>query len=215
MGWRLASLRRCHRMPPPFHLLPGVTPGNSPKEPPVQHTAGRQGKPGNIRARQRSHPRRHVCPAASPHPMNLRTRLACCLLAAALVLTLFVSAPGTGGVSVPPWDKFAHLGFYGAVAVLLTIALGPRRWVIAIAIVCLIGVADESYQSLLPGRHADWGDLAADFFAAGGGRDPVRAGGYCAALPELPLAGHEHPDGQQQVGQGVRRDRHPRLPVRR
>lgn len=98
--------------------------------------------------------------------MTLRTRLACCLLAAALVLTLFVSAPGTGGVFVPPWDKFAHLGFYGAVAVLLTIALGPTRWAIAIAIVCTIGIADEAYQSLLPGRHADWGDLAADVVAA-------------------------------------------------
>lgn len=101
--------------------------------------------------------------------MNPRTRLTCCLLAAALVATLFVSAPSTGGIILPPWDKLAHFVFYGALAVLLTVALGSRRWVIAIVIVCLIGIADEGYQSLLPGRHADWGDLAADVVAAAAG----------------------------------------------
>jgi VanZ family protein len=101
--------------------------------------------------------------------MNPRTRLVCCLLAAALVTTLFVSAPSTGGIILPPWDKLAHFAFYGAVAVLLTVALGPKRWVAALLAVCLIGIADEAYQSLLPTRHADWGDLAADVVAAAAG----------------------------------------------
>ncbi|MGH8619694.1 MAG: VanZ family protein [Burkholderiales bacterium] len=101
--------------------------------------------------------------------MNPRIRLACCLLAAALIATLFVSAPSTGGLILPPWDKLAHLVFYGALAVLLTVALGPKRWVASLLAVCLIGIADEAYQSLLPGRHADWGDLAADFVAAAAG----------------------------------------------
>jgi VanZ family protein len=98
--------------------------------------------------------------------MNPAVRRACCVIAAALVLTLFASAPATGGIFIPPWDKFAHLAFYGTIAVLLTVAFGPSRWPVVVVVVCLIGAADEAYQSFLPGRQAGLDDLAMDVIAA-------------------------------------------------
>jgi VanZ family protein len=98
--------------------------------------------------------------------MNPALRRACWLIAATLVLSLFASAPATGGVFVPPWDKLAHLAFYGTIAVLLTVALGPSRWIIAVVVVCLIGITDETYQSFLPTRQAGFDDLAMDVIAA-------------------------------------------------
>ena len=127
---------------------------------------------------------------------NLRLRPVPCFAAATLmVVFLFVSAPYTGGLFTPPLDKLAHVGFFGCVTLLLAIGLGKSRIHIAfIAAVCA-GIADESYQALLPARHADWGDLLTDIVAAG-----------CAALlahhfrkstsPELPIAGTDDPEPQ-------------------
>lgn len=85
--------------------------------------------------------------------------------AAVLVLSLFVSAPATGGLLASPWDKLVHFGFFGCITLLLAIGFGGRVHLAFIAAV-LAGVADESYQAFLPTRHADWGDLLTDVVAA-------------------------------------------------
>lgn len=87
-------------------------------------------------------------------------------LAAILVGSLFISAPSTGGLLTPPWDKVAHLAFFGTVGFLLSFGLGRERLLLAFAATVAIGVADETYQAILPTRHADFGDLATDVFAA-------------------------------------------------
>jgi VanZ family protein len=93
-------------------------------------------------------------------------RILCLPLAGALILSLFSAAPSLGGVIPAPWDKLAHLAFYGTVGVL--IAAGMRRspfW-LPLLLTCLVGVADELYQSTLPGRVAGLDDLAMDVLAA-------------------------------------------------
>lgn len=96
-----------------------------------------------------------------------RLRALSLLLAALLAATLFASAPATGGMIVPPWDKLAHFAFYGSIAFLLAMGLGSGRLLLAFSLACLVGIADEAYQSTLPGRHADLADLLTDFCAAG------------------------------------------------
>ena len=88
------------------------------------------------------------------------------LSAAALAGSLFLSAPATGGVFTPPWDKLAHLGFFGTLGLLLCAGFGPRRLVWAFILTIATGAADELYQSFLPTRQADWGDLLTDVIAA-------------------------------------------------
>jgi len=115
--------------------------------------------------------------------------------AALMALSLFVSAPHTGNLLVPPWDKLAHLGFFGAITLLLAIGFGRRHILMAFIVAVATGIADEAYQASLPTRHADWGDLLADIAAAA-----------CAALlarhflagasPELPVAGTHDPESQ-------------------
>lgn len=83
-----------------------------------------------------------------------------------MVLSLFISAPSTGGILLPPWDKVGHFAFFGAVASLLAIGFGPSRWLLAFVVACLVGVADEAYQLMLPSRHAGLDDLAMDVVAA-------------------------------------------------
>lgn len=64
------------------------------------------------------------------------------------------------------YDKLGHFVVYAAVTVLLWLACGGRRpWALFCA-VALIGIADEWYQSLLPGRIADLSDFATDLSAA-------------------------------------------------
>ena len=46
--------------------------------------------------------------------------------ASVLVLSLFVSAPATGGLLESPWDKLVHFGFFGCVTFLLAIGFGRR-----------------------------------------------------------------------------------------
>ncbi len=95
-----------------------------------------------------------------------RKRLINIVTAAILVIFLFISAPSTGGIFIPPWDKLAHLTFYGAVAFLLTKGLGHSRLFSVLLLTCLVGIADETYQAILPGRQADVMDLLTDFIAA-------------------------------------------------
>lgn len=95
-----------------------------------------------------------------------RSRLISIITAALLVISLFISAPSTGGIFVPPWDKLAHLAFYGAIAFLLAMGLGRSHLFSALLLTCLVGIADEAYQAILPGRQADVMDLLTDFIAA-------------------------------------------------
>jgi VanZ family protein len=129
-------------------------------------------------------------------------------LAIVLVLSLFGSAPSTGNLIPVPWDKVAHLGFFGCLTLLLAMAFGRSNIHFAFMAAVAVGIADEGYQAYLPTRHAELADLLADVFAAG-----------CAALlarhflphasPELPVAGAHDPQPEQQVGQGVGQDGRP------
>ncbi len=95
-----------------------------------------------------------------------RGRLISIIAAALLIISLFISAPSTGGIFIPPWDKLAHFAFYGAIAFLLAMGLGRSRLVSALLLTCLVGIADEAYQAILPERQADVMDLLTDFTAA-------------------------------------------------
>ena len=112
-----------------------------------------------------------------------------------MALSLFVSAPHTGNLLASPWDKVAHLGFFGGITLLLAIGFGRRYILLAFIVAVATGIADESYQAFLPTRHADWGDLLTDIAAAA-----------CAALlarhflagasPEPPIAGIDDPESE-------------------
>jgi VanZ family protein len=95
-----------------------------------------------------------------------RSRLISIIAAALLSISLFISAPSTGGMLVPPWDKLGHFVFYGTIAFLLAIGLGRSRLFLALLLTCSIGVADEAYQAILPGRQSDVMDLLTDVAAA-------------------------------------------------
>jgi len=87
-------------------------------------------------------------------------------IAVTVVIVLFIAAPKLGGLLPEPWDKLGHLLFYGLLAFLLSISLGPKRLITVFIITCLAGMADETYQIFLPDRSPDVGDLLVDFFAA-------------------------------------------------
>jgi VanZ family protein len=129
-------------------------------------------------------------------------------LAIVLVLSLFGSAPSTGGLIPAPWDKLVHFGFFGCLTLLLAIAFGHRNVLFAFIAAVAVGIADEGYQAFLPTRHADWGDLLSDVFAAGCAALLARHF-LSAALPELPVAGAHDPQPEQQVGHGVGQDGRP------
>jgi VanZ family protein len=95
-------------------------------------------------------------------------RPVCLLLAAVLVFQLFYlgSQPFAAGLILPPWDKFAHLGVFAAIAALLWFATEGRAPVLVIAAVMLIGALDEIHQASLPGRTADILDFLTDTCAA-------------------------------------------------
>lgn len=95
-----------------------------------------------------------------------RGRLISIITAALLIISLFISAPSTGGMLVPPWDKLGHFAFYGTIAFLLAIGLGHSRLFLALLLTCSIGIADEAYQAILPGRQSDVMDLLTDVAAA-------------------------------------------------
>lgn len=94
-------------------------------------------------------------------------RLAC--LAAALISIVEIFWLGAKPVAVnlipPPWDKAAHLATYLTICFLLWFAANlSRQFYVVLAAFC-VASADESRQAWLPGRHADWQDLAANVAA--------------------------------------------------
>jgi VanZ family protein len=93
-------------------------------------------------------------------------RVVCLPLAGVLILSLFSAAPSLGGVVPVPWDMLAHLGFYGAIGVLIAVGLRGWPYWLPLLATCAIGIADEFYQSTLPGRVASTDDLIMDIVAA-------------------------------------------------
>lgn len=75
-------------------------------------------------------------------------------------------APGAGSLFASPWDKFAHIAVFGGLAFLLVSGFRGARLLLCFSLVGLAGMVDEAHQWFIPGRHADWGDFAADVFAA-------------------------------------------------
>jgi VanZ family protein len=66
------------------------------------------------------------------------------------------------GLIPSPWDKFAHAGTFGVIALSLWLAAG-RRWLFACAGLALtLACYDEWRQLMLPGREADLYDLLAN-----------------------------------------------------
>lgn len=72
-------------------------------------------------------------------------------------------------------DKWAHALEYAGLSVLTIRALAKATWagvgVTAVLGTMLIavaqGLADETFQRFIPGRHSDWRDLVADSVGAG------------------------------------------------
>jgi VanZ family protein len=98
----------------------------------------------------------------------LPLRVASAVLFALMVAWLFYASSKPAGLPhiLPPWDKLVHFGYYATLTVLLVVAFGGRRFLIAALVVICVGAADELYQSTVPQRDADWLDFAADVLAA-------------------------------------------------
>lgn len=102
-------------------------------------------------------------------PTWLRAAAATLLVALAANLFYHGAQPYAVGLIPPPWDKLAHVAFFGGVAGLAWIAfggLGPGADLGAFVVAAGIGAIDEAVQSLLPGRSVDVIDLAADVAGA-------------------------------------------------
>jgi VanZ family protein len=94
-----------------------------------------------------------------------RTRIWALLGALALVAQIF-TLNALPFELVEPWDKLWHFLAYAALTLLLWIGTDGRRPFLVVAAVMLLGAGDELRQALLPARHADALDFAADVFAA-------------------------------------------------
>lgn len=97
-------------------------------------------------------------------------------LAIAAAITVLSHSPAYPlGVQLPPpLDKAAHLLAYGALAAAVDWAWtrtvrgipAHRRHLLLFLLVGLFGGLDEFHQSFIPGRHASFGDAAADALGA-------------------------------------------------
>lgn len=98
------------------------------------------------------------------------------LLAVLVALLLYKGAQPdvVGLIPPPPFDKLAHLTVYAAFGALAFVGLGARTTVWAVFCGLAIGLGDEWWQSLHPGRVADWGDLIADGVGAAFGAFATR-----------------------------------------
>ena len=95
-------------------------------------------------------------------------RYACLAGAFFLVSCLFWlgAKPVAVGLFQPPLDKVAHFATFGLLASMLWLSILRGRPFLVIALVSVVGAADEFHQIFLPGRSAGLDDLAADIFAA-------------------------------------------------
>jgi VanZ family protein len=85
-----------------------------------------------------------------------------------MVAVLFVGGaqPQAAGMFEAPWDKLVHFGYFAALAGCAMIATDLRHPGLALIAVVVVGLADELAQTQLPGRHADFPDLAVDVVGA-------------------------------------------------
>ena len=63
----------------------------------------------------------------------------------------------------PYFDKVAHAGMWAVMSLLGVASVSTRRrllWIVGF--LCVLGLATESIQTLVPGRSFEWLDLAAD-----------------------------------------------------
>ncbi|MDO8413499.1 MAG: VanZ family protein [Gallionellaceae bacterium] len=74
--------------------------------------------------------------------------------------------PVAVGFFPEPIDKIAHSATFGLIAVLLWLAFLRGRPFIVLALVAIIGTADEVHQYFLPGRSASVADFTTDMIAA-------------------------------------------------
>lgn len=81
---------------------------------------------------------------------------------------LFVGATKIGVVnSLPPLaHKVEHFFYYGAIAGLIALGVGRKRWWIPILFVALIGLLDEWHQLYVPRRNGSPIDWAVDVVGA-------------------------------------------------
>lgn len=88
-----------------------------------------------------------------------------CLAIAITAITQFFwlgSKPIAVNLIPPPWDKLAHFATFFSIAMLFWFGFALRgRFAIVLA-GALLSITDEIHQLWLPGRSADWQDLAAD-----------------------------------------------------
>ncbi|MBA4142645.1 MAG: VanZ family protein [Nitrosospira sp.] len=101
----------------------------------------------------------------------LSLRAAALLLTLGIIFSLFVlgAQPVALDLVSPPWDKLLHGCIFALLAWGIGLASGMqgcRRVAIAFVGALLVGMLDEWHQLYLPGRQAEWADLAAD--AVGG-----------------------------------------------
>jgi VanZ family protein len=108
-----------------------------------------------------------------PEPVNavFHPRASLRWLAAATVVAISVgllvggALPVAVGLFTPPWDLLAHTCVFTVVGVTSGVASGARGWrllMFCLAGAVAVGAMDELSQLRLPGRSADWSDLAAD-----------------------------------------------------
>lgn len=84
-----------------------------------------------------------------------------------IVVSLFIlgAQPIAVNLIPSPWDKLVHGGLFALLAWGIGTASGLSGWkrmLVALMASVLIGMLDEWNQLYLPGRQADWDDLAAD-----------------------------------------------------
>ena len=77
-----------------------------------------------------------------------------------VLLFLGTRSPGDLPSGPAGFDKLAHLGFYAVLGALVARAGGHRTACVLAGLV--LGATDEWLQSSVPGRTAEWLDLAAD-----------------------------------------------------
>ena len=97
-------------------------------------------------------------------PTNPFFRSACFAAAIFAIIQLFWLGSKPVGVNLfnPPWDKLAHVATYLTICLLLWCGTGLRRRIVVVFVIACVASADEVHQLWLPGRSADWNDLAAD-----------------------------------------------------
>ena len=102
-------------------------------------------------------------------PASLRWWAAATVTAVSAGLFVGGALPLAVGLFKPPWDLLAHATVFTVIGLTSGLASGTRGW--RLLMFCLLGAVavgamDELHQLRLPGRSADWNDLAAD--AVGG-----------------------------------------------